>query len=175
MPNTQKMSLRDLVIVRIVSGIAAKIWIAGLAAILVCFIVYFFYGTMTAFGLLALAILCKSSHFQPSVTDRWLMTENSLSQVCCTRHKIVYYIIRKYRHNHGYSCRCHRCTVCPMTQFTFGLPIMWACTRTGSGMRAKRACLCRRWCIFTVMPATWATGYTMHRAFSIRYNVICWW
>lgn len=61
MPNTQKMTIRDLMIVRIISGIAAKIWIASLAAFLICFIVYFFYGTLTALGLLSMAALCKQA------------------------------------------------------------------------------------------------------------------
>lgn len=51
------MSIKDLMVVRIIIGIAAKIWAASGAALLTCFMVYCFYGTFTALGLLAATIL----------------------------------------------------------------------------------------------------------------------
>lgn len=53
------MSIRDLMVVRIIVGIAAKIWAASGAALLTCFMVYCFYGTFTALGLLTATILGK--------------------------------------------------------------------------------------------------------------------
>lgn len=44
-------------VVRIIIGIAAKIWAASGAALLTCLMVYCFYGTFTALGLLAATIL----------------------------------------------------------------------------------------------------------------------
>lgn len=51
------MSIKDLMVVRIIIGIAAKIWAASGAALLTCLMVYCFYGTFTAMGLLAATIL----------------------------------------------------------------------------------------------------------------------
>lgn len=53
------MPMRDLMLVQIVAGIAAKIWAASGAAIITCVIVYFFYGTFTALGLFTATIFCE--------------------------------------------------------------------------------------------------------------------
>lgn len=53
-----KMSLKDLLVIRIIAGVPVKIWTGGGAALLTCFIVYCFYGSFTAFSLVAVTILC---------------------------------------------------------------------------------------------------------------------
>ncbi|XP_037051518.1 protein ABHD13 [Bradysia coprophila] len=50
------MALRDWIIVRILAGIATKIWAASFAALLACFILYCFYGGLIAFSLLIAAV-----------------------------------------------------------------------------------------------------------------------
>lgn len=50
------MALRDWTIVRILTGIATKIWAASFAALLACFILYCFYGGLMAFSLLIAAV-----------------------------------------------------------------------------------------------------------------------
>lgn len=53
------MPVRDLMVVQILAGIAAKIWAASGAAIITCVVVFFFYGTFTALGLLTITIFGK--------------------------------------------------------------------------------------------------------------------
>lgn len=52
------MSFKDLLVVRIIAGVPVKIWTGSGAALLTCFIVYCFYGSFTAFSLVAATILC---------------------------------------------------------------------------------------------------------------------
>lgn len=49
------MSIRDWRIVRVVTGIAVRIWAASGAALLASFLLYCFYGGLFAFLLLLLA------------------------------------------------------------------------------------------------------------------------
>lgn len=51
------MTLRDWTIVKILAGIATRIWAASFAALLACFILYCFYGGLMAL-LLLLAAVC---------------------------------------------------------------------------------------------------------------------
>lgn len=50
------MPLRDWTIVKILGGIATKIWAASFAALLACFILYCFYGGLMALSLLVAAV-----------------------------------------------------------------------------------------------------------------------
>lgn len=51
------MSIREFTVVKILAGIATKIWAASGAALLACFILYCFYGGLFAFSLLMIAVL----------------------------------------------------------------------------------------------------------------------
>lgn len=53
------MAVRDWTIVRILAGIATKIWAASFAALLACFILYCFYGGLMALSLLIAAVSGK--------------------------------------------------------------------------------------------------------------------
>lgn len=55
-----EMALRDWTIVRILAGIAMKIWAASFAALLACFILYCFYGGFMALTLLIAAVSGKN-------------------------------------------------------------------------------------------------------------------
>lgn len=50
------MALRDWTVVKILAGIATKIWAASFAALLACFILYCFYGGLMALSLLIAAV-----------------------------------------------------------------------------------------------------------------------
>jgi abhydrolase domain-containing protein 13 len=50
------MSFRDWKIVRILAGVALKLWAASFGALLVCLLLWCFYGGFLAFSLLMLAI-----------------------------------------------------------------------------------------------------------------------
>lgn len=54
-----RMAFKDLLLVRIITGVPAKIYAASGAALLTCFIVYCFYGSFTAFALVVATLLCK--------------------------------------------------------------------------------------------------------------------
>ena len=49
------MSIRDWKLVRVLAGIAMRIWAASGAALLACFLLYCFYGGLFAFMLLMIA------------------------------------------------------------------------------------------------------------------------
>lgn len=66
------MSLRDWTIVRILAGIATKIWAASFAALLACFILYCFYGGFIAFSLLIAAVAGKTLTSQTISKMCWL-------------------------------------------------------------------------------------------------------
>lgn len=51
------MSIKDLLVVRIIASIPIKIWTASGAALLICFVIYCFYGSLIALALLASTIL----------------------------------------------------------------------------------------------------------------------
>lgn len=53
------MTWKDLLVVRIIVGIPAKIYAGSGAALLTCFIVWCFYGSFTAFALVTVTILCE--------------------------------------------------------------------------------------------------------------------
>lgn len=50
------MAIREFTVVKILAGIATKIWAASMAALLACFILYCFYGGAFAFSLLMVAL-----------------------------------------------------------------------------------------------------------------------
>lgn len=50
------MPVRDWTIVKILAGIATKIWAASFGALLACFILYCFYGGFIALSLLVAAV-----------------------------------------------------------------------------------------------------------------------
>lgn len=53
------MSFRDWTIVRILAGIATRIWAASGAALIACFVLYCFYGGVLAFLLLMVSVSGK--------------------------------------------------------------------------------------------------------------------
>lgn len=63
------MAFRDWTVIRILAGIATRIWAASGAALIACFVLYCFYGGFFAFSLLMVSVSCK--YFPNLQTRNW--------------------------------------------------------------------------------------------------------
>lgn len=106
-----KMPIRDWTIVRILAGIATKIWAASFAALLACFILYCFYGGLMALSLLIAAIAGTKIIRRNIQTISPHLFIRLFSQEFSIKCKIIYCTIRNSHHTREFSFRYHQCSV----------------------------------------------------------------
>lgn len=61
------MSTSDWKIIKIIAGVATKIWAASGAVLLICFILYCFYGAVIAISIMGCSVLCILYHAQDNL------------------------------------------------------------------------------------------------------------
>lgn len=152
------MAFKDLLVVRIIASVPLKIWIGSGTALLTCFIVYCFYGSLMALLLFTSTILCMYfntivTYFEPIFAANFDFVH---FQLFYTKFKIISFIIRKYRNIPEFMCQCLQCTKCHSKPFTFDPLIMSFYMHSGSDTPVKLECSFRRLCSFMGMLETWA-------------------
>lgn len=107
-----KMSFRDWKIVRVLAGIAMRIWAASGAALLSAFLIYVVYGGFFAFLLLLFAVSGKRGPPFFRTHQQVLTIDHLLLQAFCTTRRTTCCTIRSCRPTRASSYPFPPCTGC---------------------------------------------------------------